>query len=105
MMTVHEVAEHYGVGDAFMGFRTPPHDREYRSYFCEAYLRLRIDGRIDRIGWCRAPVGGDPADSARHGRLVGAAVRDWPSGVRPHAVHRRRALLPAGKAPVLRADG
>jgi hypothetical protein len=29
------------------GFRTPPHEREYRSYFCEAYLRLRIDGSIE----------------------------------------------------------
>lgn len=29
------------------GFRTPPHEREYRSYFCEAYLRLRIEGRVE----------------------------------------------------------
>lgn len=28
------------------GFRTPPHEREMRSYFCEAYLRLRIEGRV-----------------------------------------------------------
>lgn len=26
------------------GFRTPP---QYRSYFCEAYLRVRIDGRAE----------------------------------------------------------
>jgi hypothetical protein len=28
------------------GFRTPPSERPYRSYSCEAYLRLRIDGRV-----------------------------------------------------------
>jgi hypothetical protein len=29
------------------GFRSPPQDRAYRSYFCDAYLRVRIDGRIE----------------------------------------------------------
>jgi hypothetical protein len=29
------------------GFRTPPHEREHRSYFCDAYLRVRIDGRVE----------------------------------------------------------
>jgi hypothetical protein len=28
------------------GFRSPPHER-YRSYFCEAYLRVRVDGRVE----------------------------------------------------------
>lgn len=28
------------------GFRTSPHERAHRSYFCEAYLRVRVDGRI-----------------------------------------------------------
>lgn len=28
------------------GFRDPPHEREHRSYFCEAYLRVRIDGKV-----------------------------------------------------------
>lgn len=28
------------------GFREPPHERGYRSYFCEAYLRVRVDGRV-----------------------------------------------------------
>ena len=28
------------------GFRTPPHERPIRSYFCETYLRIRIDGQV-----------------------------------------------------------
>ena len=28
------------------GFRTPPDPYGYRSYFCEAYLRVRIDGAV-----------------------------------------------------------
>lgn len=29
------------------GFRKPPHERDYNSYLCEAYLRLRIDGLVE----------------------------------------------------------
>ena len=32
------------------GFRTPPHER--RSYFCEAYVRLKVGGRVI-VGECR----------------------------------------------------
>ena len=28
------------------GFRTPPYERPYRSYFCEDFLRLRINGLV-----------------------------------------------------------
>ena len=28
------------------GFRTPPHERPIRSYFCETYLRITIDGQV-----------------------------------------------------------
>lgn len=28
------------------GFRTPPHEREHRSYFCDVCLRIRIDGSV-----------------------------------------------------------
>jgi hypothetical protein len=34
------------------GFGTPPHEREMRSYFCEVYLRLRIERVVAEAAGC-----------------------------------------------------
>jgi hypothetical protein len=53
------------------GFRTPPHER--RSYWCEEYLRLRVDGRVVVKDCCLRDFHG-----GRHRTLEGAT---WEHGV------------------------
>jgi hypothetical protein len=53
------------------GFRTPPHER--RSYWCDEYLRLRVDGRVVVKDCCLRDFHG-----GRHRTLDGAT---WEHGV------------------------
>jgi hypothetical protein len=68
------------------GFRTPPDPYGYRSYFCEAYLRVRIDGAVT-VKDCSLGDFHDGPHRARDGAEWDVGVDDYvPS---PHEVGSR----------------
>lgn len=68
------------------GFRTPPDPYGYRSYFCEAYLRVRIDGAVTAKD-CSLRDFHDGAHRAHDGAEWDTGVDDYvPS---PHEIGSR----------------
>ncbi|WP_395695571.1 hypothetical protein [Nocardioides sp.] len=58
------------------GFRTPPHERSYRSPFCEDYLRVQIDGAV-AVKNCRLRDFHDGPHRAHDGSEWSIGVDDY----------------------------